>query len=120
MRRRSVTWRAFLVLFTALGLAGCGAAIDEDAVGSGSPSARITLVWEAVSTNEDGTSVTDLAGYKLFFGRSPGMYTNVIDVGPVTSYSVTLPRPGTYVFAVVAYNAAGDESDFSSETFTSL
>src|SRR6266576_1698458 len=57
--------------------------------------ATVTATWNA-------NSETDIAGYKLSYGTQSGTYTTTIDVGNVTSASVTL-NPGQYFFAVQAY-----------------
>ena len=76
---------------------------------------RITLAWDPVTTNVDGTPIEDLAGYRLYYGTSSGNYTHVIDVGNVTEYTVYNLKSGVYYFAVTAYDVAGNESDFSNE-----
>ena len=50
---------------------------------------QASLSWEAPATNEDGTSLTDLNGYKIYYGTAPGNYTQNIDVGNVTTYTFT-------------------------------
>ncbi len=71
--------------------------------------AQVTLAWDA----SPDTSVT---GYRLHYGGATRAYTNVIDVGQVTSRTVLNVVAGaTYYFAVTAYNAAGLNSDFSTE-----
>jgi hypothetical protein len=82
---------------------------------SGAFTGSATLAWDAPVTNTDGTPLTDLAGYKIYFGASSGNYTSVIDVGNVTKYTVTNLSSGTYYFAVVSYDIAGIESDYSNE-----
>src|SRR5574341_203682 len=58
---------------------------------------------------------TNLAGYRVYYGTSSRSYPNVIDVGLVTTYTVTGLGSGTYFLALTAYNTAGAESEFSSE-----
>ena len=50
---------------------------------------QATLSWVAPSTNEDGTPLTDLAGYKIYYGTASGNYTQNIDAGNVTTYAFT-------------------------------
>lgn len=74
------------------------------------------LSWSAPSTNTDGSSITDLAGYKVYYGTAPGSYSNDVDAGKVTSYTVNdLAAGSTYYFAVTAYNSAGKESSYSTQ-----
>ena len=75
-----------------------------------------TLSWIAPTTNSDGTLLTDLAGYKIYYGTSSGNYTQTIDAGNVITYQVAgLTNGGTYYFSVTAYDAAGNESGYSTE-----
>jgi hypothetical protein len=47
-------------------------------------------------------------GYNIKYGTDPNNLTNVVDVGNVTSYSVTgLTNGSTYYFGVAAYNLKG-------------
>ena len=56
----------------------------------------------------------DLAGYKLYMGTSPGSYSQIFDVGHVTSYTVSnLVAGDTYYFALTAYDIYANESGFS-------
>src|SRR3972149_2470938 len=74
------------------------------------------MTWDPPTTNTDGTPLTDLAGYKIYYGTTSGNYTSNIDAGNVTSYTLTnLTNNVTYYFAVTAYNTSANESDYSTE-----
>ncbi|RJQ55301.1 MAG: hypothetical protein C4526_03900 [Nitrospiraceae bacterium] len=75
----------------------------------------ISLSWDAPATNSDGTPLTDLAGYKIYIGTSTGIYSEIVDAGNVSAYTIENLTPGVYYFVVVAYNTSGNESDFSNE-----
>ena len=84
--------------------------------GGNRPSGTATLYWTAPTKNSDGSALTDLAGYKVYYGTASGSYSQSIDVGKVTTYEVTnLPNGFTYYFVVTAYNQAGVESGPSNE-----
>jgi Fibronectin type III domain len=69
----------------------------------------VTLAWDP---NLDPT----IAGYRLYYGTSSGVYTQQIEVGNTTATLVSNLADGqTYFFAVTAYNAAGAESTPSNE-----
>jgi hypothetical protein len=70
----------------------------------------VTLAWDA-------NTETDLKGYKVYYGSASGSYSETIDVGNVTTYTVPNLEVGIYFFAVTAYNASGLESGFSNEVF---
>jgi hypothetical protein len=70
---------------------------------------RARFTWEA-------NSEPDLAGYRLYVGTMPGLYSGYVDVGKVTAYELTdLLRGMRYYFALTAYNAMGLESGFTPE-----
>src|SRR3990170_6234665 len=74
------------------------------------------LSWDPPATNTDGSALTDLAGYKIYYGTSSGNYSTVITVGNVTTYTITgLTDNITYYFATTAYDSSGNESTFSNE-----
>jgi hypothetical protein len=50
--------------------------ITVDAISLGSAS----LSWTAPTQNEDGTDLVDLAGYKLYWGTTPGSYPNSVTI----------------------------------------
>ncbi len=74
-----------------------------------------TVTWTPPTTNSDGTALTNLAGYHIYYGTSSGALTSVITVSnPGTaSYVVSNLSPGTYYFAVKSYTSAGVESSSS-------
>lgn len=76
----------------------------------------VTLSWDAPTTNADGTPLTDLAGYKIYYGTSSGAYSTAIKVGNITKYmAYNLENGVVYYFAVTAYDMSGKESKFSNE-----
>lgn len=91
-----------------------GFSIEVVATGTGS----VTLNWTAPTQNEDGTTLTDLAGYTIYYGSQSGNYTNQIPIDnpSVTTYVVDGLTPDTYYFAATARDADGIESRFSGET----
>ena len=64
----------------------------------------------------------DLTGYNLYYGTASRIYDTTLDVGnpvPINGRIQAeiegLTKGITYYFAVTAYNAAGEESDYSTE-----
>ena len=74
-----------------------------------------TLSWTPPTQNEDGSPLEDLAGYKIYWGTSPGFYPNsvTLDNPGLTTYVVENLAPGTYEFVATAFNASGMESVYS-------
>ena len=77
--------------------------------------ADITLSWDAPTSNADGTPLTDLAGYKIYVSKVPGVYADPIDVGNVLTKTLTNFCEGTYYFVATAYDTSGNESAYSNE-----
>lgn len=80
------------------------------------PGGAVTLSWTPPTKNTDGTSLTDLAGYKILYGISASALTQTITVtNPgVSSYIVDRLSPATWYFALRSVNSAGAESALSS------
>ncbi len=75
----------------------------------------MTLSWTAPTENTDGTALTDLAGFFIYYGESPGSYTKSIriDNPGITSYIVENMLPTTYYVVVTSFNTDGIESSYS-------
>jgi len=74
-----------------------------------SQAAQVRLEWNA-------SSGTNVAGYKIYYGTQSRGYTNSVDAGNTTNYTVTgLQEGATYYFAVTAYDASRLESVYSDE-----
>ena len=86
-----------------------------EVLSSGTGAGSVTLSWAAPMQNEDGSALTDLAGYKLYWGTTPGNYTGTatIDNPGITTYTVDGLSAGTYEFVATSRNAAGIESTYS-------
>jgi hypothetical protein len=80
------------------------------------PAGTISLAWDAPTSNADGRPLTDLAGYKIYYGTASGTYDHSIDVGKVTTYTLTgLAQGQTYYIAVTAYDTSNNQSGYSNE-----
>jgi hypothetical protein len=73
------------------------------------------LTWTPPTQNNDGSALTNLAGYRIYWGPSRGRYTSSVTVNNpgLTSYLVDQLTPATWYFALTAVNSAGTESAFS-------
>jgi len=72
----------------------------------------VTLAWDANTEPE-------LTGYRIYYGISSRLYASHIDIGKVTTYTVTNLPSGTWYFAVTAYSA-DTESSLSNEVYTTI
>ncbi|HEY6643521.1 putative Ig domain-containing protein [Povalibacter sp.] len=87
-------------------------AINVSAVATGSA----TLSWVTPTLNTDGSSLIDLAGFKILYGRSADDLTQAVSITnpSLSSYVLENLGSGAWFFAVVAVNSAGLESMLSS------
>jgi len=81
---------------------------------------QITLAWNPPTTNAAGAPLRDLVGYKVYCGTASRVYSQVIDVGNTTTYTIGNPTGETYYLAVTAYDAAGNQSAYSNEVSNAL
>jgi len=85
--------------------------------------ASVTLNWLAPTENTNGSALTNLAGYKIYYGTASKQYTTTISVSnPATlSYLLNSLTVGQqYFFAVTAVSAAGVESSYSPEVSATI
>jgi hypothetical protein len=80
----------------------------------------VTLGWVPPTHNNDGSLITNLAGYKIHYGTASSEYTQTIALqnAGLTRYVVDNLPSGTYYFAITAYNSQGVESPLSGEVST--
>lgn len=86
-------------------------AINVAAISNGSA----TLSWVPPARNTDGTSLTNLAGYRIYYGTSSGSLNQTVEIknASISTYIVENLSPATYYFAVKAFNSSGVESGLS-------
>jgi hypothetical protein len=84
-------------------------------IGSATPllAATVTLAW-------DPNPEPNIAGYIVSYGTTSRNYSTSVDVGKVTTWSVSLVPGSRYYFAAQAYNTSGVRSAFSTEVSTSI
>ena len=76
-----------------------------------------TVSWDIPTSNADGSPLTDLDGFNVHYGPASRSYTRLEVVNDETLSSVVIEdlEPGTWFFAVTAFDRAGNESAPSSE-----
>lgn len=82
---------------------------------AGTATGRATLEWTPPTLNTDGTALTNLDGYRIYYGTSSSAMTQTIRItnSSVSTYVVEDLSPATYYFAVKAVNTSGTESSLS-------
>lgn len=76
----------------------------------------VALNWVAPAENVDGTPLTDLAGYRIYYGTTSRDYAGMVEViDPAqTSHTLSLAS-GDYFVAMTALDQEGNESAYSNE-----
>jgi len=82
-------------------------------------SSEIALAGD-VRLSWDANTDPGVAGYKAYMGTISGKYGAPINVGNVTTYTITGLTTGTYYFAVTAYDGSGNESGPSNEVVATV
>jgi len=86
------------------------------------PTRTVTLNWTAPTMNTDGSALTDLAGYTVFYGTTSRQYATSLKLSGAGTNSVVLEgfSAGTYYFTIKSVNNAGVESDYAGEVVAVL
>ena len=73
------------------------------------------LTWTPVTRNTNGSTLTDLAGYRVHYGTSANAMNAVVVLAnpSLTNYLVTNLSSGIWYFGITAYSRAGVESALS-------
>ena len=93
---------------TTTALAAFSIAVTQVATGSA------TLSWVAPTQNTDGSALTNLSGYRIYYGTNAASLTQSVDIpsAGIQTYVLGNLSPATWYFAVKAV-AGGVESDLS-------
>ena len=80
------------------------------------------LTWTQPTKNEDGSTLGNLAGYKVRYGLSASSLTQMVDVvgAAVTSASIEGLSTGTWYFSIASYTSTGDESAPTGTVYVTL
>jgi hypothetical protein len=123
-------WTAAAPAVALLLLAGCGDGSADSASSSAAPqssnsppptrsalpgpsTSSASLDWAAPTTNTNGSALTNLGGYKIYYGTSSSRLSSTITIsnpGLLTYMVEGLPIGTTYYFAIVAVTTGGVES----------
>ena len=82
--------------------------IAVSSVGNGSA----TLSWMPPTQQHGRLALTNLAGYRIYYGTSAGTLNRTVQIANpgIASYVVGNLTPATWYFSVRPYNSAGAES----------
>jgi hypothetical protein len=74
-----------------------------------------TLKWSEPTTNTNGTPLTNLSGYRIYYGQSSSDLSQVVDINGAnaTEYVINSLTAGTWYFAIQSITSSGTESSLS-------
>lgn len=109
--------KSLIALSMTLQLVSCSGSSEDlgtatNTIGTG------TVNWTAPAAREDGNplSLSDINGYRVYYGSASGDYINSIDVNDSTAQEATVTAiQGLYYYVVTCIDTAGRESLYSPE-----
>lgn len=100
---RTSKWLLALLLLPVASYAACP---------TKTPSDRACIKWTPPTLNTDGSSLTNLAGFRIYYGQSPTALTLTMQINSPTQNTQVIvpPSRGTWYFAIAAFATTGAES----------
>ena len=85
-------------------------------------SGNATLTWSAPTQNTNGTPLTNLAGFHIYYGTSVGNLNQSVQISnpALTSYVLSGLAAGIWYFSINDYTTAGTESAVSNIESTTI
>jgi hypothetical protein len=82
----------------------------------------VTLSWLPPTANTNGTPLTNLAGYKIYYGTSASALNQSVQItnAGISSYVIGNLSPATWYFSLASYNSANVESPPSQVVSTTI
>lgn len=93
---------------------------DDSGGGDGGGEAALDLSWNPVVTYANGSALAP-DHYRVYIGYTPGSYAGYYETADGTP-SISIPglAPGTYYISITAFDAYGNEGDYSEEVIRSF
>ena len=99
-----------------------GTTVQSVTVGVSPATGTATLSWVAPTKNTDGTPVTPLSGYHIYYGQAQSALNQSVAVsgGSTTTYEITGLANGTWYFSIAADAVDGTEGPQSTIGSTTI
>jgi len=97
--------------------------VNPATTSANSTQGSITVGWAAPTDNTNGSNLTNLNGFKVYYGSASKQYTQSVTVSSPSALSQminALTVGQTYYFAVTAVSSAGVESSYSPEVSATI
>src|ERR1700683_1496610 len=94
---------------------GVGSSSGTASASSVPTDSSATLSWEAPTTDTNGAALTNLAGYRIYYGSSETRLTQLVSLHTASTQTYVIDNlpPGTWFFAIRAVTENGVESAMS-------
>jgi fibronectin type 3 domain-containing protein len=117
MARKLIKLMLPILLLPLLFSCGGGGGGGSNETDNGNSNRTVSLSWDAPTTRTDGSfmPLSSLMGFRIYIGTSKDNLQAQIDIedADAENYTTESLDPGTYLFAVSAYDVYGLESDLS-------
>lgn len=102
-------------MYSAIEVAPATGPVPPDPIPPTVATGSLTVRWTPPTKNTDGSPLTDLAGYRIYYGNTPTDLSRTATVSSplVAIYLLDGLAAGTWYVAMTAYNSAGASSDLS-------
>ncbi|WP_019613732.1 fibronectin type III domain-containing protein [Psychromonas ossibalaenae] len=94
-------------------LSASDANADNITAQTGQSGSTVKISWEAPVFNENGSELTNLSGFKIYYGQSAQQLDNMIIINDPQQTFIeidTLSADRLYYFSITAFNDLGFES----------
>ncbi len=93
---------------------------DIDVLAGGTSS--ILLSWSPPTARVNGEPLVDMAGYRFYYGREQGRYSNMVEVNNpgISMFEIGNLSPGNWYFVASVYDQNGAESPLSNQAMVSV
>ena len=118
--KKLLIFTSFLFILNGCGGSGSGGGRGDSGVSVVQKGDGTALVsWTPPTENTDNSALSDLAGYKIYYGTSPGDYDNTITINNsgLSSYLLENLAASDWYFVMTAFNLSGIESANSLEVY---
>lgn len=108
--------KSLMILYLALQLSACGKTQEDgqDAVGLNQGSVLVKWVAPSTRSNGDPISLSEIEGFRVYYGLQQGVYPNEIIINDGTAQQVTISdKRGFYYFVLTTIDVDGRESEYS-------
>ena len=78
---------------------------------------EVSLTWSAPTRNSDGSLLTNISGYRVYYGQSSGSYSRTLSLPSPSLNSVVIESlaTGKWYFAIRTLTSDGQESKLSTQ-----